>query len=150
MDITTPCASCAAQARRKNSPFFASRGLDWPLAEVAGHPVHRACASEIEHLARTAADGTLAIDPDGTGRWTTNGSAIPPDCAYTLDALGLAPGLDLAATARAYVTETAAFLKSYRDNQPAFASGEELAEMRAAFGPGATVVNAITGRTTQL
>jgi hypothetical protein len=149
-EITTPCAVCAAHAELKNSAFFADRGMDWPTTEVAGRTVHKTCASEIEHLARNAADGTLAVGPDGIGRWTTNNSVIPGDCAALFAAFDLAPGLDLAATAAARDTETAAFLAAYRASQPATASPEEIADMRAAFGPGETVVDIITGRTTQL
>jgi hypothetical protein len=146
--ITTPCAVCAAQATIKASGFFAARGLDWPLTEVAGRTVHKACASEIESLIRYAAD--LAIGPDGVGRWTTNGQAIPDDCAALYAAFDMAPGLDVAATEAARLAELRVFLAAYRANQPATASAEEIADMRAAFGPGEVVVDVITGRETQL
>ena len=150
MEITTPCAVCAAQATTKASAFFASRGLDWPLTEVADHPVHKCCAHEIEDLARAAADGILAVGPDGIGRWTTNGHAIPDDCAAMFAAFGLAPGLDVAATVAANEAETREAIERYRTSQPARPSAEEVAEMRAAFGSGAEVVNVITGRVTKL
>jgi hypothetical protein len=150
VQVTTPCAVCAAAARQKNSPFFAGRGLDWPLTHVAGHQVHRACASDAESMVRHAQDGTLAIGGDGVGRWTTNGQAIPADCAALLTGLGLAPGLDLAATETARDAETRAAIQRYRDNQPAEPSAEERYEMLAAFGPGVTVVDVITGRRVQL
>jgi hypothetical protein len=146
--VTTPCAVCAVEAQLKPGSFFASRGLDWPVKEIAGRDVHLACASEVEFLIRTR--GELAIDEHGVGRWTTNGSVIPGDCAALLTAFGLADGLDLAAAAAAREVETAAFLERYRAAQPAQASPEEIADMTAAFGPGTKVVDVITGRETQL
>lgn len=150
MTITTPCAGCAAQARLKHSAFFAARGLDWPLTTVAGRRFHRACAGEAASLVRNLVAGQLMIGPDGVARWATNGQAIPDDCAALYAALGLTPRLDEAATAAARDAETTAFLAAYRATQPAQASPEETAEMLAAFGPGATVVDAISGRVTQL
>jgi hypothetical protein len=149
-EITTPCAVCAAEARTKASAFFAGRGLDWPLTEVAGRPVHKACASEIESLIRYAEDGQLRIGPDGIGRWLNNGHAIPDDCAAMFAAFDLAPGLNLAATEAANQAENAAALAAYRAAQPAEASAEEIADMTAAFGPGETVVDVLSGRVTQL
>jgi hypothetical protein len=149
-EITTPCTVCAVHARLKSSAFFAARGLDWPLTEVAGHPVHKCCASEIGHLERNAAEGILAIGPDGIGRWTTNGTAIPDDCAALFAAFGIAPGLDTAATAAAHLAETRAAIARYVAAQPAQASAEEIADMRAAFGSGELVVDVLSGRETQL
>jgi hypothetical protein len=149
-EITTPCVVCATHARLKGSEFFASRGLDWPTRTVAGHTVHLTCDDEVENLYRYAKDGTLAISADGVARWTTNGTVIPADCAALFAALGLADDLDLAATTAARDTETAAFLADYRASQPATASAEEIAGMTAAFGPGETVVDIISGRVTQL
>jgi hypothetical protein len=155
--ITTPCRVCATHARLKGATsraawaMWASRGLNWPVVTIDGWTVHKACTHDIEHLAGYVTDGTLAIDPaTGVARWTTNGQAIPEDCAAMFAAFALAPGLDTAATAAAHDAETTAFLARYRASQPAQASAEEIADMRAAFGPGQVVVDVITGRTTQL
>jgi hypothetical protein len=150
----TACTVCHVQALLKGSEFFAARGLDWPMTAVltpAGGAVrvHKACASEAESAVRHADD--LDIDVAGIGRWTTNDQVIPDDSAAMLIALGLAQGLDLGATAAARDTETRKFLAAYRERMAGHVpDDEELAEMRAAFGPGATVVNAITGQETQL
>lgn len=148
--ITTPCAVCAAHATVKPSTFYARRGPDWPVTEVAGHTVHKACAYDAERRADDAATGQLVIGPDGIGRWATNGHAIPDDCAAEFAALDLAPALDLAATAAANDAEAREAIARYRAAQPAEASAEERAGMLAAFGPGETVVDALTGRVTQL
>jgi hypothetical protein len=150
MNIATPCTVCATKAQRTGSAFYAARGEGWPVTEVAGHVVHKTCASEAEHLARSAADGTLAIGADGVATWTTNGQPVPDHCAVLLVALGLGEGIDLDATKAASDAATAEAVARYREAQPAVPSAEELAEMRAAFGPGAKVVNVMTGREVQL
>ncbi len=150
MITTTPCVVCAIQAQVKNSAFFATRGLDWPTREVAGHTVHLACAHDAETRVRDVADGSLVVGADGVGRWASNGHAIPGDCAALFAALDLAPALDLAATAAANDAETIAAIERYRAAQSAQPSAGQLAEMRAAFGSGATVVDVITGRVTRL
>jgi hypothetical protein len=148
----TPCTVCHVQAILKNSEFFAARGLDWPLTLTPGPidwtvQVHKACASEVEATIRHAGD--LAIDAAGVGRWTTNNQVIPDDSAALLFALGLARGLDPKATAAACDAETREILAAYRAKLPK-PNAEQLAEMRAAFGPGTTVTNIITGTETQL
>lgn len=150
VEITTPCVVCATHARVKHSPFFATRGHGWPVTQIAGHRVHKACASEAEFLAGAVENGELLIDGSGVGRWGPSGQVVPADCAALLVALRLAPGLDEAATADARQAQTRAFIEEYRAAQPAEPSAEELSEMRAAFGRGARVVNVITDRETQL
>lgn len=56
---------------------------------------------------------------------------------------------DLSVQAAAREAEIDAFVAEYR-RQDAEPDAEQLCEMRAAFGPGATVVNVITGRKTKL
>lgn len=149
IEITTPCTVCATEAAFRNSAMFASRGLDWPLTTVAGYQVHKCCTTEIERRVADVRDGGLVIGEDGVGRWASNGQAIPDDCAAMFAALGLTPLLDAAATAAARQAETEKALAAYRANPPQ-ATGEHLAEMRAAFGPGATVVDVITGQAVAL
>jgi hypothetical protein len=149
-EVTTPCAICAAHASVKPGLFWARRGPDWPLTEVAGHTVHKACAYDAERRVADVATGQLVIGADGIGRWSTNSHAIPDDCAAEFAALELAPALDLAATRAANDAEAAQAIAAYRAAQPAEPSAEQRADMLAAFGPGATVVDVITGRTTQL
>jgi hypothetical protein len=146
-EITTPCLLCATEAVHKGSAFFASRGVDWPLTEVAGRAVHKACASTAEHAVLSAADGSLMVGPDGIGRWNTSGRAIPADAAAVIEAFAPATGMDLAATERAHQAEQAAALAAYRANPPQ-PDAEQLAGMRNAFGPGTEVVNVITGQRT--
>jgi hypothetical protein len=150
----TRCTVCHVQAIERDSELFAGRGLDWPLTAVltpGGHAyrVHKACASEAQWAVNHASD--LDIDVNGVGRWTTNGHVIPADSAAMLVALGLAQGLDVGATAAAREAETAAFLTAYRERMANHVpDAEELYALHAAFGPGARIVNVITGQETQL
>jgi hypothetical protein len=145
--ITTPCIVCATTARFKGAVLFADRGMDWPVTTVGGHQVHLACLSDANHLILSASDITVI---DGVARWNGSGRALFDDSVALLQALGLHEDIDPAATEAARKDETARALDAIRSAPPAEPSAEELAEMRAAFGPGEKVVNVITGRRTQL
>lgn len=147
--ITTKCIVCATYARMKNSPFYAGRGVDWPVTQIAGQWVHVCCSDDVTRRIADIEDGSLVIDAHGVGRWASNGHVIPEECAVMFAVLGLAPELDVDATAEARDVETAKFLRAYRENPPQ-PDAEQLAEMRAAFGPGATVVDVVTGQRTRL
>ena len=148
----TDCAVCAAQARLKGGTFWADRARnDWPRTTVAGHPVHKACQSAADHLARHAS--SITIDEHGVGRWAESGQVFPDDTAALIDALDLAARLDLAATAAARQVETAAAIAAYAAAQAARTPdqvAEHEADMRAAFGPGAEVTDVLTGKVTRL
>jgi hypothetical protein len=148
-EITTPCLVCAVQAALKDSAFWAGRGLSWPVAEVAGHTAHKACASEVEHL--IAVIGGLAVDAAGVPRWTASGNVPPDDTVALIIAFGLAGGIDAVAASAAYAEQTAEAIAAYRrERELQGYSDEELAQMAAAFGPGATVVDALTGQRIEL
>lgn len=82
-------------------------------------------------------------------RWASNGRCPHDDMLAAWLVLEVITMDQAEATSTARRTEDARFLEEYRSADPA-PDGEQLAEMRAAFGPGATVVNVITGRTTSL
>lgn len=90
---------------------------------------------------------TEATITDGVIRWDSNGAVPPGDCLALAAHIGLP--VDLAACKAASDRETAAFLADYRKRNRGPVSAEQRAEMRAAFGPGATVVNVVTGRRTR-
>jgi hypothetical protein len=83
------------------------------------------------------------VGPEGELRWLSNDRPVPLDTFK--DALVDPP----ARQAKAAKADTDAFLADYRANQGPM-SAEERFEARAAFGPGATVVDVITGRRTKL
>ncbi len=84
-----------------------------------------------------------AYSDDGgkTWRWCSNDSVIMLDVCRDY---GIPCDTKAQEAARnGYVD---AFLAEYRASQPATPSAEEQYEMRAAFGPGKTIVDVITGR----
>jgi hypothetical protein len=88
-------------------------------------------------------DPVQTEDRNGILHWTSNGNPVP--LSTFKEAFAVAP----AGQAEACQANTDAFLAEYRaqDHTP---SREDLFEMRAAFGAGATVVNVITGKRTRL
>lgn len=84
---------------------------------------------------------------DGVVRWNSNSRVPPQDILEDWAELGLP--FDIEASAAARDAELADFLADYRANPPE-PTREEMFEMQAAFGKGATVVNAITGRRIRL
>lgn len=84
---------------------------------------------------------------DGVVRWNSNGRVPPQDVLDFWRHLGMP--FDHTLSSATQSQETADFLSAYRANARA-PSAEELLEMRAAFGPGETVVNVLTGQRTVL
>lgn len=127
-------------------------GKDWPTTEVEGLTVHLACKRDlegaVESFAKTVVDGSRSV---AVHRWASN-NAIPFDDMFALwEALGYVDAAERAAAKEWKDEETSAFLTEYRKvNKGRKRSAEELHEMRAAFGPGATVVDVITGETVTL
>jgi len=81
--------------------------------------------------------------------WTSNGACIPLD-AIAERGLHNLPGYDPARHAAARSAEIDRVIAEYRANERP-PTEEEVAEMRAAFGPETkTVVNVFTGRRTRL
>lgn len=91
-----------------------------------------------EHFAQDA------VVVDGVVRWTSNNAVPPREARAHWARLGLP--FDDAKSEAAYQTDLAALTAAYRKHwQPP--TGEHLAEMRAAFGEGTTVVDVIADRT---
>lgn len=102
-----------------------------------------------DELAKVKADldsSEITIDEAGVAR-NCIGRALMDDLLEKL--LLVTDKADSAATRAAREAEVEADLAFYRANRKA-PSGEELAEMRAAFGEGAKVVDVITGEEIQL
>ncbi len=112
------------------------------LSGQCGEFWRKEAEKELKRVADDLASGKITIDENGVGR-NCIGRVLMDDMvekvSYVTDAI------DAKATKAAYEEETAAFLAEYRKNaRPATA--EELAEMRAEFGKGKTVVNVLTGQ----
>ena len=82
-------------------------------------------------------------------RWSSNGRCPMDDMLAAWLTLGIITRDQADATSEARAEETRRFLEAYRVEAPE-PGPEQLAEMRAAFGPGARVVNVLSGRVTKL
>ena len=92
---------------------------------------------------KTRRDWDRAYVKDGVVRWKSNDNVPFEDMLRGFETLGFE--FDMQASIAARNKDTQEFLANYRRNPPTY-SAEHLAEMRAAFGPGETVVNVITGQ----
>lgn len=102
---------------------------------------------EIAKMQERADNDEIRTNIGGGAFWVSNGNYLPSDCAEILSHTDFPFSLE--ETTRAREAQTAAFLENYAKNYKG-PSEEEKAEMRAAFGAGATVVNVITGARTRL
>ena len=96
-------------------------------------------------VAKAEADAT--VEADGAIKWNSNGRYLMDDFCEKLEYAGYA--FDREATAKKRDAQNEESLAEYRKNDRGL-SGEALAEARAAFGEGTTVVNILTGRRTRL
>ena len=96
---------------------------------------------EVERAVREANELAI-VDSNGAIRWKSNGSYLMDDFCEMLEYAGYQ--FSRKATAKSRNIQVKKCLKDYRMNYNG-PSVEELAEMRAAFGTGETVVNVITG-----
>lgn len=100
---------------------------------------------QAERLRKEFVDPTkVSTDTDGVIRWRTNNAIISP-ALFRDDAFVVCPPAQVAA----YEKDAQEFLAAYRRADPK-PDAEQMAEMRAEFGPGKVVVNMITGRRTRL
>lgn len=100
---------------------------------------------DAERLATQVTDSAHSTIIDGVLRWRSNG-AVPPADIVAL-AVHLEEAVDVAKCDQARREEFEAFRrKAIEQDRPM--TGEELSEARAAHGPGARLVNVLTGRVT--
>lgn len=106
----------------------------------------RQAKAELERVKAGLDSGEITIDEAGVAR-NCIGRALMDDLLEKL--LLVTDKADSAATQAAREAEVKADLESYRAARRA-PSATEMAEMRAAFGEGATVVDVLTGEKIQL
>jgi hypothetical protein len=98
-------------------------------------------------------EGEFTLDAHGAYRWKRSDNVIPCDIVQQWAQAGLVTPRQRAAHEIAYRADMQAFMGRYAAAQAARTPeqlAEERAEMLAAFGPGETVVNVLTGRKTTL
>ena len=96
---------------------------------------------EVERAVRKA-DELAIVDSNGAIRWESNGSYLMDDFCEMLEYAGYQ--FSRKATAKARNIQVKKVLREY-ELQYTGPNTEELAEMRAAFGTGETIVDVITG-----
>ena len=85
---------------------------------------------------------------DGVPHWNSNGNIPPEDIVALVMIAGTTPmGLEAEVIEEARAEDLRKLRESMKGWKP---SAEEMFEMRAAFGPGETVVNVITGESITL
>ena len=104
-------------------------------------------AEEEVKKAVAKADADAAVEADGAIKWNSNGRYLMDDFCEKLEYAGYPFSRE--ATARKRDVQNEESIAEYRRNYKGL-SGEELAEARAAFGEGTTVVNVLTGERTRL
>lgn len=106
----------------------------------------REAKKELEAVKADLEAGQITIDEAGVAR-NCIGRVLMSDM---LEKLALVTDkVNIGATAAAREAEVARELESYRANRKPY-SAEELAEMRAAFGPGTKVKDILTGEEIEL
>ena len=104
-------------------------------------------AQEEVKKAVAQADEKATVEEDGAIRWTGNGRYLMDDFCEKLEYAGYPFSREATAGKRDAQNEES--IAEYRRNHKGL-SGEALAEARAAFGEGTTVVNILTGERTKL
>lgn len=101
---------------------------------------------EVERLVEQAKTNAT-VEEDGAIRWNSSGNYIPDDCCEKLEYARFEFSREATRVKREKQTEE--FITRYKamEKEP---SAEEIAEMRATFGPGTVVENILTGRRIQL
>lgn len=127
--------------------------LDRQVAERTGEPNkhfwQKNAEKEVAWVLNKYENGELLIDENGVATWVSNGNAIPEDCVEKAIYGGLPVNARRTKALADFQAEKS--LREYRERMKNHVySDEELFEMRAAFGAGAVVVDAITGRKIQL
>ena len=104
-------------------------------------------AEEEVRKAVAQADEKATVETDGAIRWKGNGRYLMDDFCEKLEYTGYPFSRE--ATAKKRDAQNEESLAEYRRSDRGL-SGEALAEARAAFGEGTTVVNVLTGKKTML
>lgn len=92
--------------------------------------------------------GEITIDKEGVAR-NCIGRVVVDEVANSLDYIIQDGSFRWDKTIEVRNKENEEFLKEYASREPHY-SGEEIAEMKAAFGEGDTVIDVLTGKRIQL
>ena len=120
--------------------------LDKQVAERKGtennHFWEKSAKADVEKAVKKANEEAI-VEENGAIRWIASGNYLPDDFCEKLEYAGYA--FSRTATREAKDKQVEESLKAYRSQRKEY-STEEIYEMRAAFGAGATVVDIFTGK----
>ncbi len=106
----------------------------------------RNALEEVAKMQMKVDAGDVAVDENGAAYWKSKGSYLMDDTAEILSYTSFK--FDVEATKVARDKQVDEQIAEYRKSRRNYTySAEELYEMRAAFGPGTTVVDVLTGET---
>lgn len=132
------CRACHPQVGERRDT------LGWPTVEVNGCTVHAACKEDAERAVQSYVSNTL-VHEGGVIRWASNGRCPFDDMLTMWVSLGFITTGEAEETAVAREREATEFLTRLRENPPPITEGE-IAEARAAHGPGVAMVNVLTNQ----
>lgn len=143
-DLT--CVWCIAAGHYDNPAHFLR---DAPVNDrLLGRPVHTQCHREAQRAISNFSDAVRR--EDGAWTWKSNGVVPFADVLGIWLEFGRISQEDFDRSVATRAEDLAAFLDVYGRLQPAQPSAEERAEMVAAFGEGAKIVDVASGREIQL
>ena len=127
--------------------------LDRQVAERTGEPNkhfwQKEAEKEVADIVARYENGELLIDEYGVAYWASNNHAIPEEYVEKAIYGGLPVNAELTRELERNQEEKA--IREYRERMKNHVyTEEELFEMRATFGEGTVVVDAITGRKIRL
>ena len=103
---------------------------------------------EINKIWDQASQGEILLTEDRAAYWKASGNFLPAECIEKLMHTPYKTVISAEATARAREKQDKEAIERYRqaqEKQSAEQRAEEIAEMRAAFGTGSTIVDILTG-----
>ena len=108
---------------------------------------------KIRETLRGHIDRSYRMAGSNVMRWNSNDKCIPHDIMLNLKRYGMVNAITVETTRIVELEEIDAFIKEYKalaGRRSAEQIAEERYVLRAAFGPGETVVNILTGERTEL
>jgi len=119
------------------------------LAGELGEYWQNRALEKISDYQKKAESGEILLDDNNAAYWKSSGNYLPQDSAEIL--LHTSFKFDYENTLLAAKKQTEGFIEDYKKRMANYKPDEEeLVEMRAAFGEGATVVNVFTGQSIKL
>lgn len=118
--------------------------IRWAWERVTGTDANGRYVREPDHDKAREEFKLATVDAAGVVRWRSNGRVAPADCVLQFEEAGC-PGVSVSASEAAREAELQSLFSQTRATGFRL-SLEDALEARAAFGPGAELVNVLTGR----